>query len=249
MGGLCLSFVDDVDSGGGKGGGNDVRGVESFAKAEAAGGGTDYRDEGIVDGNLPHGVAGEEFVVEAKPDGADADEQGQINQSRHGDVGQRAVEKHAGGNEQETADGKAVACTHKDIDAFVQTTGEERGTCSAEGVEDNHAIAPKGESSSCTVPDIQYHDAGKAKYASPYLAGRHAVALEKETGKEDNGKDAERIENGRTCSRSVGESDVEAGVVERRAQQGIKQYKAPVAVASGCEALAGKLCHGEDEES
>ena len=249
MGELCLSFVDDVDSGGGKGGGNDVRGVESFAQAEAAGGGTDYRDEGIVDGNLPHGVASEELVVEAKPNGADADEQYQINKTRHSDVGQRAVEKHSGGKEQEPTDGKAVACTHKDIDALVQTTGEERGTCSAEGIEDNHTVAPKGEGSSAAVSDIENHDAGKTEHASPYLAGGHAVALEKETGKEDNGKDAERIEDGGTCTRSVGESDVEAGVVERRAQQGIKQYKAPVAVASGCEALAGKLCHGEDEES
>ena len=78
MGELCLSFVDDVDSGGGKGGGNDVRGVESFAKAEAAGGGTDYRDEGIVDGNLPHGVAGEEFVVQGKSYGADAYEEDEV---------------------------------------------------------------------------------------------------------------------------------------------------------------------------
>ena len=57
---------------------DDVFPIEGFPQAEATGDCSYDGNQGIVDGHLAHGVAGEELVVQGKSYGADAYEEDEV---------------------------------------------------------------------------------------------------------------------------------------------------------------------------
>ena len=66
---LNFSFINNVYTSRGEGGGQDVLEQEGLAQAEARCYGTYHGDERIPDGNLTNGIAGKQLVVEGKADG------------------------------------------------------------------------------------------------------------------------------------------------------------------------------------
>ena len=91
MKGKLFPFINNVDSCGGESGGKDVFGEEGLSEAETGCDGADNGDERIPDGNFSYGIAGEQLVVEGKPDGGDTNEHKQVEQSEQGNIRERAT--------------------------------------------------------------------------------------------------------------------------------------------------------------
>ena len=63
------------------------------------------------------------------------------------------------------------------------------------------------------IAHVQGKNSAKAQYATHCFSGGHLVTLEEEAGQNDDGEDAQGVEDGGTRSWSVGETDVEKHVV------------------------------------
>ena len=138
---FLFSFVNDINARGGQCTGKHIFPIEHLVQAEAGADGTDNRNERVVDSNLADGVASEQFVVERETHCADADEQEKPKQPQHCKSRQRTSGDEAAGHKDNASDGQAVACADEDIDPFAKTTDKQRSCGTAEGVEDDHAIA------------------------------------------------------------------------------------------------------------
>lgn len=193
---LLLTFIDNIDTEGGKGASEDILPVEWFGQAEARSDGSDDGNERIPDGNLADRIATDELVIEGEAGGGDAYEQQQIEDAQRGDDGERTLHQKARNDEQCTTDGKGIASAHKDVDATTEATRHERGGGSAQGIEDDHAIAPEGELATLLAAEVEREDAGKADDTAEDLAQGHAVTPEKEAGEDDDGEDAKAVEDG-----------------------------------------------------
>ena len=76
---LRLPFVNNVDARCGQGSCHDIFPIERFVEADARGDGSNHWDERVVDGYLAHRIAGEQLVVEREANGADGDEQCELD--------------------------------------------------------------------------------------------------------------------------------------------------------------------------
>ena len=224
-----LALIDDIDAEGCQAGGEDVFGIERFAKTEAGGEGTNNGNERIPDGHLANGIAGEQFVVERETDGGDGNEQGEDAESPQRDMRKGGPHEQTGNDEQCTTHSETVARTHKDVDALVDTTRQETGKGATQGIQNYQSVAQKSKRATILSPNVQRQDACKTNDTTQELAVSHLVALEEHTSQNDQREDTHGVEDSRPRALTIGQSDIEECVVQRGVHQGKEQQEKGVA--------------------
>lgn len=228
--------------------------MEGLAQTEAGGDGSDDRYERVPNGDLPHRVTGQQLVIEREADGRDADEQQQDDEAPERRVRQRATHQQSGDDQQGTAHAKAVARADEDVYPPVDAARHQAGKGAAEGVDDNHAVAEQRERAALLAAEVQRQYTEETDDAAQNLPDGHLVALEEHTGKDDQRKDTQRIEDGRPRPLTVRQTDVEGGIVEggvqKREEQQIEDVArhAPRRIPER-KRPAGTLGHSQDDDS
>lgn len=228
--------------------------MEGLAQTEAGGDGSDDGNERVPDGDLPHRVTGQQLVIEREADGGDANEQQQDDEAPERRVRQRAPHQQSRDDQQGTTHAKAVARADEDVHPPVDAARHQSGKGAAEGVDDNHAVAEQRKRAALLAAEVQRQYTEETDNAAQNLPDGHLVALEEHAGKDDQREDTQRIEDGRPRPLTVGQADVEGGIVEGGIQECEEQQIEDVARHAPrripeCKRPAGTLGHSQDDDS
>ena len=153
-------------------------------------------------------------------------------------MGQRATEYQARDDEQQTTDGEAIARTNKDIHTSAQATGHQIRDGTAEGIQNNHAIAQEGELSAISPTKVQGQDAAKTYATAQNFSRSKLIALETGTGQQHHKEGTQRIEDGGSRTFAMRHADIEKEIVERGVHERKGQNETPVGHTAGAERAA-----------
>ena len=223
--GLFLAFVDDIDARSRQGCGNHIFPIKRLVEEQAGTDGTYYGNERVPDDNLSYGITSEQLVVDGKAEGRDENQHQQDEDAGRRDLRQGASHQETCKDEQQTAEAETVTCAYEHVDSLIDASGHQTGKGTEQGIENNHAVAQKGEGTAVLAVEVQGHDTQYADGDTQYLAGGHLVALEEDAGKNHHREDAHGVENGGAGTLTVRETDVESSIVEGGVEQGEHQQE------------------------
>ena len=196
---------------------DDILDFEFLVKQKSGEDDAQDRDQGIVDGNLADGVAGQQRVVDGEAYCGDGNQAEKDEDSFCGEYpGCPGPEDQRGQQQERTADLHAVACRPGDVHPARDDPGDQAAKCCAAGIEQDHAVAHKGDirKEIGAGLDVDGDDAGYAQNDPQRFSPVHPVIRKDQGREQDQDEAAHGIEDGGPGAAVVAKADVGEHIVQ-----------------------------------